>query len=59
MMVHDPVPIAGGFAAKVTLVAHTVWSAPAAAVEGLGVNVITTSSLDDMQGGFVIVQRKV
>ena len=62
-MVQVPVPTVGVFAAKVVEVVPQVpapvWSAPAAAMDGLSVKVITTSSVDGAQGGFVIVQRRV
>ena len=56
-------PTVGEFAAKVTVVnpqvKAPVWSGPALAVVGSGLNVITTSSVDGLQGALVIVQRSV
>ena len=59
MMLHDPVPIAGLVAAKVAEVVQMVWSGPALATLGLAVNVTVMSSVDGVQGGLEMVQRKV
>ena len=59
MMLQAPVPTVGVFAAKVTDVPHTVWSGPALAVVGPADMVITTSSVEAVQGELLIVQRKV
>ena len=57
-MVHWPVPVVGVFPAKVALVEHNVWSAPAVATVGGVVNVISTLSLVLGQTPLEIVQRK-
>ena len=54
-----PVPTVGVLPAKVTEVAHTVWSGPALEAVGLAVKVITTSSVEFAQGGLVIVHRRI
>ena len=57
-----PVPLDGPFAPSVApgLDVHSVWSLPAAAVVGVALNVITTSSVEAGQGAVgVIVHRKV
>ena len=59
MMLHEPVPTVGVFAAKVAVAPQTVWSGPAFATVGLAVNVITTSSVEAAQGELETVQRKV
>ena len=58
-MLQEPVPTEGLLAAKVVLVAQSVWSGPAFEAEGLGVKVTTMSSVLAAQGAFVMVQRKV
>ena len=62
-MLQVPVPKAGVLPAKVTLVNPQVeapnWSAPALAVVGFWVNVITTSSVDAVHGLLEIVHLKV
>jgi hypothetical protein len=58
--VHNPVPIAGVFPASVKFpLLQIVWSGPAAAVVGLRLNVMTTSSVDAVQGAFEMVHLKV
>ena len=56
-----PVPTPGVFPAIVAEpeVVQTVWSPPALAVVGPGVKVMTTSSVEAVQGAFAMVQRKV
>ena len=62
-MLQVPVPKAGVLPAKETLVNPQVdapdWSAPASAVVGFWVNVITTSSVDAVHGLLEIVHLKV
>ena len=58
-MAQEPVPMAGAPAAIEVDVAQSVWSEPAAAGLGLGVNVTTTSSELAAQGAFEIVHRRV
>ena len=57
IIVQLPVPIAGVFAASVAVVIpqRLVWSGPAAAVVGLLLNVIVTSSVLAVQGALAIV----
>ena len=57
IIVQLPVPIAGVLAASVAVVTpqRLVWSGPAAAVLGLLLNVIVTSSVLAVQGAFAIV----
>ena len=60
MMLHPPVPTLGAFPARFVEAAHTaVWSLPAAAVVGLARRMITTSSVEAVQGELLIVQRSV
>ena len=60
---HEPVPTAGVFPAKVTCVSPQVlaptWSPPALAVVGFWLKVIVTSSVEATQGLLLIVQRSV
>ena len=58
-MDQEPVPIDGGLAPSVVEEAQSVWSAPATAVVGPGVYVMTTSSVEDAQGALETVQRSV
>lgn len=58
-MLHAPVPMEGAFPARVAEEPQSVWSGPAFAAEGLGVNAITTSSVDEAQGALEMVHRKV
>ena len=59
IMVQVPLPLVGVLATKVVLVTpqRLVWSAPAAAVVGLLLNVIVTSSVELVQGALAIVHR--
>ena len=57
--VQVPVPTVAALPASVAVVAQRVWSEPALAVVGFLLKVIVTSSVDEAQGGLVIVQRKV
>ena len=57
--VQVPVPTVAALPANVAVVAQTVWSDAALAVVGFLLKVITTSSVEEAQGGLVIVQRKV
>ena len=63
MMLQEPVPIVGVFAARVTVVkpqvAASVWSGPAFAADGFRLKVMVTSSVEAGHGGFAIVQRNV
>ena len=63
IIVQLPVPIVGALPASVTdvcpHVAALVWSGPALAVVGFWLKVMTTSSVDELQGGLEIVQRNV
>jgi len=54
---HDPDPTVAVLPASVAVVAHTVWSAPAAAVVGLSILVMVISSDVAVQGALVMVQR--
>ena len=58
--VHAPVPVAGLFAAKVTVVkpqvAAPVWSGPALDTVGAPVTVMVTLEVDAIQGALLIVQ---
>ena len=56
--VHVPVPEVGVFPAKLAVVAQFIWSIPAFEVVSTS-NVITTSSVEAVQGVLEIVQRKV
>jgi hypothetical protein len=56
---HAPVPTDGVLAARVNPPLQLFWSAPALAVVGLATNVITTSSVEAVQGELLIVQRSV
>jgi len=56
--VHKPVPTAGGLPARVAVVAHIVWSGPAAAGVGNAAIVILTSSVAT-QAPSVMVHRKI
>jgi hypothetical protein len=62
-IVHVPVPIVGALpASDVPVSPHIetpVWSGPAFAVVGFCWNVITTSSVDEVHGGLLIVHLKV
>ena len=58
-MLHEPVPTEGLFAARVVLVAQSVWSGPALDAVGLLVKEITTSSVLTAQGALEVVQRSV
>ncbi len=62
IFVQTPVPTVGVFAAKVTVVkphvAAFVWSAPAFEVVGFWLKVMFTSSVEEVQPGLEIVQRK-
>jgi hypothetical protein len=58
-IVQRPVPTVGVLPTKVAVVEQTVWSGPAFGVVGLPVSVITTSSVDGVQGALLMVQRKV
>ena len=55
--VHEPVPTVAVLPASVAEVAHTVWSAPAAATVGLSLLVMVTSSEVAVQGALLMVQR--
>ena len=57
--VQVPVPTVAVLLARVAVVAQTVWSDPAFAIVGFLLKVIATSSVEEAQGGLVIVQRKV
>ena len=57
--VQVPVPTAAVLPASVAVAAQTLWSEPAVAVVGFLLKVITTSSVEEVQGELVIVQRKV
>ena len=59
MIVQMPAPMAGVLAASVAVVTpqRLVWSGPAAAVVGLLLNVIVTSSVLAVQGALAIVHR--
>ena len=58
--VHKPVPTLGVFPARVAVVVlHKFWSGPASALTEPALTVNTTSSVDEAQGGLLIVQRKV
>ena len=59
IMLQEPVPTVGAFAAKVAEAPQTVWSEPALDTVGLAVKVTTTSSVEARQGAFAIVQRRV
>ena len=63
MMLHAPVPTVAAVAPNVTCVnpqvEAPVISVPALAVEGFLLKVITTSSVDALQGALETVQRKV
>lgn len=56
ILVQVPVPVVGVLPASVAVVAHIVWSGPAAEVVGLATLVITTSSFEVLHP---IVQRNV
>ena len=60
-ILHAPVPFVGVFAAKVVLVTphRLVWSAPAAAVVGVALTDITTSSVEAVHGELEIVHLRV
>ena len=58
--VQSPVPAVGVLPASVVVVElHKDWSGPAAAVVGVALTEITTSSLDAVHGELDIVQRNV
>jgi len=55
--VHTPVPAVGVLAAIVALeLTQTVWSGPAAAIEGKALTVMVTLDVDDEHGGLLIDQ---
>lgn len=58
-MLQDPVPTLGALAARVVVVAQSIWLGPALAIVEGAVKVITTSSAVSVQGGFATVQRRV
>ena len=62
-MLHWPVPTVGALAARVTWVrpqvVTPVWSGPALAVVGLRLKMITTLSVEAVQGLLEMVQRRV
>lgn len=57
-MVQRPVPETGALAASVVDVPHTVWSVPAAAVEG-AVKLVSTTKSELKHGPLIILQRRV
>ena len=59
MIVHAPVPTDGALAAKVADVPQIVWSGPALLTVGAAIKLITTSSVEAVQGALLIVQRRV
>lgn len=54
-----PIPTAGGLPDSVVLVAQIFWLVPATAIVGFTSLEITTLSVDEVQGPFVIVQTSV
>ena len=60
-MLHNPVPVAGVFPARVVLesphISDPVWSGPALATVGFWLKVTATSSVEVVQGELIMVQR--
>lgn len=59
MMLQAPVPTLGVFAAKLVLVAHSVWSEPALAALGLLMKLTTMLLVELEQGKLEVVHIKV